>query len=65
MATDDHINDILKKIRKNIKPSSGPLTSIDPKKLAKASKDVQIAKEVAELVEKNIDDKKNPEKKEP
>ena len=65
MATDDHINDILKKIRKNIKPSSGPLTSIDPKKLAKASKDVQIAKEVAELVEKNIKDKKNPEKKEP
>jgi hypothetical protein len=65
MTTDDHINDILKKVRKNIKPSSGPLTSIDPKKLAKASKDVQIAKEIAELVEKNIQDKKNPEKKKP
>ncbi len=65
MTTDEHINDILKKVRKNIKPSTGPLTSIDPKKLAKASKDVQIAKEVAELVEKNIKDKNNPEKKEP
>jgi hypothetical protein len=65
MTTDEHINDILKKVRKNIKPSTGPLTSIDPKKLAKASKDVQIAKEVAELVEKNIKDKKNSEKKEP
>jgi hypothetical protein len=60
MTTDDHINDILKNVRKNIKPSSGPLTSIDPKKLAKASKDVQIAKEVAELVEKNhTEDKKS------
>jgi hypothetical protein len=65
MTTDEHINDILKKVRKNIKPSTGPLTSIDPKKLAKASKDVQMAKEVAELVEKNNKDKKNPEKKEP
>lgn len=65
MTTDEHINDILKKVRKNIKPSSGPLTSIDPKKLAKASKDVQIAKEVAELVEKKIKDKKDSEKKEP
>ncbi len=60
MTTDEHINDILKKVRKNIKPSSGPLTSIDPKKLAKASKDVQIAKEVAELVEKKVKDKKEP-----
>jgi hypothetical protein len=65
MTTDEHINDILKKVRKNIKPSTGPLTSIDPKKLAKASKDVQIAKEVAELVEKKVKDKKDPEKKEP
>ena len=53
MTENDHINDILKKLRKTIKPASGPLTSIDPKKLAKASKDVKIAKEIAELVEKN------------
>lgn len=52
MTADEHINDILKKVRKNIKPSSGPLTSIDPKKLAKASKDVEIAKEIAEMIEK-------------
>ena len=59
MTKDEHINDILKKLRQNIKPSTGPLTSIDPKKLAKASKDVKIAKEVAEIVEKNNNDKKS------
>lgn len=61
MTTDDHINDILKKVRKNIKPASGPLTSIDPKKLAKASKDVEIAKEIAEMVEKSSGSKKEPD----
>ena len=59
MTKDEHINDILKKLRQNIKPSTGPLTSIDPKKLAKASKDVKIAKEIAEIVEKNNNDKKS------
>jgi len=59
MTKDDHINDILKKLRENIKPSTGPLTSIDPKKLAKASKDVKIAKEIAEIVEKNNTGKKS------
>ena len=65
MSNEDHINDILKNLRKNIKPSSGPLTSIDPKKLAKASKDVQIAKEIAEMVEQNSRDKKEEEDKKP
>ena len=63
MADENHINDILKNLRKNIKPSSGPLTSIDPKKLAKASKDVQIAKEIAEMVEQNTAAKKKDEGK--
>jgi len=62
MTTDDHINDILKKVRKNIKPASGPLTSIDPKKLAKASKDVQIAKEIAEIVAQNHTTEKKSDK---
>lgn len=65
MSNENHINDILKNVRKNIKPSSGPLTSIDPKKLAKASKDVQIAKEIAEMVEQNSRDKKEEEDKKP
>ena len=66
MSNENHINDILKNLRKNIKPSSGPLTSIDPKKLAKASKDVQIAKEIAEMVErKSTDKKKEEDKKKP
>lgn len=59
MTKDDLIHDILKKLRKNIKPSTGPLTSIDPKKLAKASNDVKIAKEIAEIVEKNNNDKQS------
>ncbi len=63
MTKDDHINDILKKVRKNIKPAKGPLTSIDPKKLAKASEDVQIAKEIADMVDKNGTEEKEPEKK--
>lgn len=65
MATNDLINDILKKMRETIKPSTGPLTSIDPKKLAKASKDVQTAKELAELLEEKPDDDQDPEKKKP
>jgi len=59
MTKDEHINDILKKLRQNIKPSTGPLTSIDPKKLARASKDVKIAKEIAEIVKKNNNNKKS------
>lgn len=50
---DDNINDILKDVRKNIKPSSGPLTSIDPKKLAKALEDVKAAREVEKIVKKS------------
>ncbi|RJP79845.1 MAG: hypothetical protein C4522_08975 [Desulfobacteraceae bacterium] len=65
MTTDEHINDILKTMRKSIKPSTGPLTSIDLKKLAKASKDVQIAKEIAELIKQESDDDKGSEKKKP
>lgn len=65
MSNENHINDILKNLRKNIKPSSGPLTSIDPKKLAKASKDVQTAKEVAEMVKQNSSVKKQEEGKKP
>lgn len=49
---DDNINDILKAIRKNIKQSGGPLTSIDPKKLAKALEDVKVAKEVEKILKK-------------
>ena len=51
MTKGEKINDILKDIRKNIKPSTGPLTSIDQKKLTKASKDVETAKEVAKTVD--------------
>lgn len=47
------INDILQDLRKSIKPSTGPLTSIDPKKLAKAAEDVEIAKEVAKIIKKS------------
>jgi len=50
------INDILTDVRKNIKPSTGPLTSIDPKKLAKAAEDVEIAKEVAKVIENSEDE---------
>jgi hypothetical protein len=52
------ISNILKKIQKSIKPSTGPLTSIDPKKLAKAAEDVKIAKEVEKTVKKEGGDKK-------
>ena len=61
MTTDDHINDILKDLRKVIKPSSGPLTSIDLKKLAKASKDVRVAKEIEELLNEKSNDEKDSE----
>ena len=49
---DEHINNILKDIRKNIKPPTGPLASIDLKKLKRAEKDVKIVKEVEEIVKK-------------
>ncbi len=55
----EHINDILKDMRENIKPSTGPLTSIDPKKLAKVAEDVKVAKEIERMVKSSIkeDDK--------
>lgn len=46
------IEDILKNIRKHIKPAKGPLTSIDPKKLAKAINDVKTAQEIEKLIKK-------------
>ncbi len=49
----EHINNIFKDIRKNIKPATGPLTSIDPKKLERAKEDVKIAKEAAKIVNKS------------
>jgi hypothetical protein len=58
MKKKETINNILKKIQKSIKPSTGPLTSIDPKKLAKAAEDVKIAKEVEKTVKKEGGDKK-------
>ncbi len=58
MKKKETINDILKRIQKSIKPSTGPLTSIDPKKLAKAAEDVKIAKEVEKTVKKEGGDKK-------
>jgi hypothetical protein len=58
MEKKETINNILKKIQKSIKPSTGPLTSIDPKKLAKAAEDVKIAKEVEKTVKKEGGDKK-------
>ncbi len=54
----EHINSILKDVQKNIKPSKGPLTSIDPKKMERASKDVEIAAEVAGIVKKGKKEKK-------
>jgi hypothetical protein len=58
MKKKETINNILKRIQKSIKPSTGPLTSIDPKKLAKAAEDVKIAKEVEKTVKKEGGDKK-------
>ncbi len=52
MKKKETINNILKNIQKSIKPPKGPLTSIDPKKLAKAAEDVKIAKEVEKTVKK-------------
>ncbi len=52
MKKKETINNILKNIQKSIKPSTGPLTSIDPKKLAKAAEDVKIAKEVEKTIKK-------------
>ncbi len=55
----EDINDILKDMRKNIKPSTGPLTSIDPKKLAKVAEDVKVAKEIEKMLKRTFkeDDK--------
>ncbi len=55
---DQDINDILKDVRKNIKPPTGPLTSIDPKKLTKAFDDVKVVKEVEKIIENESNDKK-------
>jgi hypothetical protein len=52
----EHINNILKDIRKKIKPSTDPLTAIDPKKLAKAGEDVKIIKELEKTIEKKIEE---------
>lgn len=58
MIEKENINDILEDIRKKIKPPTGPLTSIDPKKLEKVSEDLEIAKEIKKDIEP-------PEKKKP
>jgi len=50
MAKDNNINNILKEIRKTIKPSKGPLTSIDPNKLTKAIEDIKSIKEVEKII---------------
>lgn len=52
MTENENINDILEDIRKKIKPSSGPLTSIDPKKMEKVSEDLEIAKEIEKDIQK-------------
>ena len=58
MKKPETINNILKNIRKHIKPSTGPLTSIDPKKMAKVIEEVKIAKEVEKTIKKNKDEEK-------
>ncbi len=63
MKKGENIKDILKKVRKNIKPSKGPLTSIDPKKLAKASEDVKIAKEIEETSDDSLKKENQEEQK--
>ena len=52
MKTRETISNILKNLRKNIKPATGLLTSIDPKKMAKVAEEVKIAKEVEKTIQK-------------
>lgn len=65
MKTKETINNILKKVRKRIKPSKGPLTSIDPKKMERVADDVEVALEIAKSdkrSEKQDNEKKNDKK---
>ncbi len=52
MTEKENINDILEDVRKKIKPATGPLTSIDPKKMEKVSEDLEIAKEIGKDIQK-------------
>ena len=55
---DENINDILKDLRKNIKPSTGPLTSIDLKKLAKVAEDLKVAREIKKMEKRPLKKKR-------
>lgn len=72
MKKGENIKDILRDIQKSVKPPKGPLSAIDPKKLARVSEDLKIAREIQSETEaqtpsssdsKEKAPKKNTEKK--